>query len=122
MNILGMGTMEILLILLIAFIVLGPEKMVDVARMLGKASRELRRMSADLPRLTLDEEKPEPPKMPAINRRSTRAAGVDGQDADTGAATRNDSTTGDGGPTTPKPDGDSTTDSDGSTPERREQS
>ena len=66
MNILGMGTMEILLILLIAFIVLGPQKMVDVARMLGKASRELRRMSADLPRLVIDEEKPGPSKKPAV--------------------------------------------------------
>ena len=122
MNILGMGTMEILLVLLIAFIVLGPQKMVDVARMLGKASRELRRMSADLPRLVLDEEKPELSKRPAINRGSARATDTDAQDADTGAATRDDSTAGDGGPAALKPAGDSTTDSDSTTPERREQS
>ena len=122
MNILGMGTMEILLVLLIAFIVLGPQKMVDVARMLGKASRELRRMSADLPRLVLDEEKPELSKRPAINRRSNRPTGADAQDADTGAATRDDSTAGDGGPAAQKPAEDSTTDDNSTTPERREQS
>jgi len=116
MNILGMGTMEILLILLIAFIVLGPEKMVDVARMLGKTSRELRRMSADLPKLVLDEEKPKPSKRPVINRTSTRAIDADVQDADTGA------TTSGGGPAAHKQDGDSTTDADSTIPERREQS
>ena len=38
-----------------AFILLGPSRMVDAARLLGKASREIRRMSEELPRLTLDE-------------------------------------------------------------------
>ena len=122
MNILGMGTMEILLVLLIAFIVLGPQKMVDVARMLGKASRELRRMSADLPRLVLDEEKPELSKRPSINKGTAQATGADAKDADTGAATRDDSTAGDGGPAALKPAGDSTADTDSATPERREQS
>ena len=55
MNILGMGTLEILVVLLLAFILLGPSRMVDAARLLGKASREIRRMSEELPRLTLDE-------------------------------------------------------------------
>lgn len=61
MNILGMGTTEILVVLLLAFILLGPGKMVDAARLLGKASREVRRMTEELPRLTLDEvdERPE---------------------------------------------------------------
>lgn len=45
MNILGMGTLEILVILLLAFIFLGPSRMIDAARILGKASRELRRMA-----------------------------------------------------------------------------
>lgn len=47
MNILGMGTLEILVILLLAFIFLGPSKMVDAARILGKASREVRRMATE---------------------------------------------------------------------------
>lgn len=55
MNILGMGTMEILVVLLLAFILLGPNRMVDAARLLGKATREIRRLSEELPRMTLDE-------------------------------------------------------------------
>ena len=56
MNFLGMGPMEVIIVLLVAFIFLGPERMVDAARMLGKGMRELRRLSEELPRLDLDEE------------------------------------------------------------------
>ena len=48
MNILGMGSLELLVVLLLAFIVLGPERMVHAARMLGKPSRELRRMTSEV--------------------------------------------------------------------------
>ena len=58
MNILGMGTLELVAVLLVAFIFLGPERMVDAARLLGKASRELRRLTDELPDLVLDEERP----------------------------------------------------------------
>ena len=54
-----MGTMEILVVLLLAFILLGPQRMLDAARLLGKATRELRRMSEGLADLSLDEERPE---------------------------------------------------------------
>ena len=40
MSFLGMGTMEIFIILLVAFIFLGPERMVDAARTLGKWTGE----------------------------------------------------------------------------------
>lgn len=56
MNFLGMGSMEILLVLLLAFIFLGPERMVDAAKLLGKVVGEARRMSSDLPALLLDED------------------------------------------------------------------
>ena len=56
MNFLGMGTMEIFVILLLAFIFLGPHRMSEAARFLGKMAREARRMSAELPDLVLDEE------------------------------------------------------------------
>ena len=46
MSFLGMGTMEILIILLVAFIFLGPERMADAARTLGKWTGELRRMGS----------------------------------------------------------------------------
>lgn len=46
MSFLGMGTMEILIILLVAFIFLGPERMAEAARTLGKWTGELRRMGS----------------------------------------------------------------------------
>ena len=46
MSFLGMGTMEILIILLVAFIFLGPERMIESARTLGKWTAELRRMGS----------------------------------------------------------------------------
>ena len=56
MNIIGMGPLEVLVILLLAFILLGPQKMVDGARLLGRAYREVRRMSAELPAMVLEDE------------------------------------------------------------------
>ena len=56
MNFLGMGTMEILVVLLVAFIFLGPERMVDAARFLGKLVGEARRMSAEFRDIVLEEE------------------------------------------------------------------
>ena len=42
MNIFGIGTLEILLIMLIAFIFLGPEKMIAGAKKLGQLTRDAR--------------------------------------------------------------------------------
>ena len=55
MNILGMGTLEILVILLVAFVVMGPDKMIDAGRLLGRAAREARRLTDELPDLILNE-------------------------------------------------------------------
>lgn len=46
MSFLGMGPFEIIIVLLVAFIFLGPERMADAARTLGKWTGELRRMGA----------------------------------------------------------------------------
>jgi len=48
MNILGIGPAELLLIFVIVLIVLGPGKLPELARILGKAMRELRRMSLEV--------------------------------------------------------------------------
>ena len=56
MNFLGMGPLEVLVIALIAFILLGPQRMVDAARLLGKTTKEVRRMTDELPKIMLDEE------------------------------------------------------------------
>ena len=59
MTFLGMGPLEVMIILLVAFIVLGPQRMLDAAKLLGKATREVRRMSQGLTEV-LDETMEEP--------------------------------------------------------------
>lgn len=44
----GMGTWEIALVLVIALLVLGPDKLPSVARSIGKGLREMRRATNDL--------------------------------------------------------------------------
>jgi len=68
MSVLGVGPLEFLLILFIAFLVLGPEDMTEQARKLGKFIRKLRHSEAwylftniryeieDLPRRLLEED------------------------------------------------------------------
>ena len=80
MNILGMGPLEILVIALIAFILLGPQRMVDAARLMGKATKEVRRMTDELPKIVLDEEQDRPPR--ASSTRSDREASEEADEAD----------------------------------------
>ena len=56
MGFFGMGPMEILLVLVIAFVFLGPERMVDAARLLGKAVREGRRLASELPQVVIEDD------------------------------------------------------------------
>lgn len=44
----GIGTPELLVILVVALVVLGPERMPEIARALGKAMAELRRATSGL--------------------------------------------------------------------------
>ncbi len=46
----GIGTTEILIILLVALIVIGPESLPKIARTVGKAMGEFRRVSTDFQR------------------------------------------------------------------------
>lgn len=46
----GVGGMELFIILVIALIVLGPNKLPDLAKMLGKAMGEFQRATSDLKR------------------------------------------------------------------------
>ena len=48
MNVFGIGTLELLVILLVAFVALGPGKTVEVARTLGRMAREARRTFTDI--------------------------------------------------------------------------
>ena len=65
MGFLGIGPWEILLIIILALIVLGPSKLTDFARSLGKAVRAIRKYSTDLTTTVtreLDATREEPPK------------------------------------------------------------
>lgn len=48
MNFLGIGPMELILILIIALIVFGPGRLPEIGAALGKSIREFRQMSQDL--------------------------------------------------------------------------
>ncbi len=54
----GVGWMEILVILVVALIVLGPDKLPDMARKLGKSVRDVQQAMRDTTRV-LTEEEPE---------------------------------------------------------------
>ena len=64
----GLGTAELLIILFIALVVLGPKELPKVARTLGRGIRELQRAKDDLKKNiefeddTDDVNKPEPPE------------------------------------------------------------
>ena len=55
----GMGRLEVIVILLVAFIFLGPQKMIEAARALGKLVGQAKNMAADIPHLDLDDPDPE---------------------------------------------------------------
>jgi len=66
MEFFGMGTMEIALILVVALVVFGPGRIVEIGRTLGKIARTLRKASFDMTTAVTKEldaqEKEEPPK------------------------------------------------------------
>ena len=67
MNIFGIGNMELVIVLIVALLVLGPARMVDAARSVGKfwaeAQRTLRGV-ADAATAKLDEPPPSKPAPP----------------------------------------------------------
>ena len=87
MSFLGMGPFEIIIILLVAFIFLGPERMADAARTLGKWTSELRRATAgvraEMDDLIADDPTPPPPPPPSTTRPTqTRPANADARAPD----------------------------------------
>ena len=51
---LGMGSMEILVVLLVSFLVLGPQKMISGARMMGDLLAEAKRFAQQIPHIDVD--------------------------------------------------------------------
>lgn len=82
MNVMGVGPLELFVVLLVAFLVLGPERMVSSARDVARVVADLRQTFSSIPR-TLDDllEEPEPPaedEGPGVARpRRRRPAGDD---------------------------------------------
>ena len=78
MGFFDMGTLEILLILVVALIIWGPAKIPEIARTLGRTMRALRKITSDLTttinkELDMEEEnRPSPPK--DSNRDETKEA------------------------------------------------
>ncbi|MGH9183410.1 MAG: Sec-independent protein translocase protein TatB, partial [Acidimicrobiales bacterium] len=76
---LNVGTPELLVILLVALVVLGPTKLPETARQVGRAVAELRRMSSGFQaemRDALREPVDGPPARPARGDRPGSAAGA----------------------------------------------
>ena len=87
MNFLGMGTPEILVVLLLAFLLLGPERMINAAKMLGKYAGEMRRMASEIPDITLEGDDPGSGERPIVHRGggpnpSVRPRGEEAKSAD----------------------------------------
>jgi TatA/E family protein of Tat protein translocase len=61
----GIGMTELLVIMAIALVVLGPKKLPELARSLGRGLAEFRRASTDLHREFLDVDKDAPAAAPA---------------------------------------------------------
>jgi Sec-independent protein translocase protein TatA len=68
MDFFGIGPWEIVLILVLALILLGPDKLTETAKTLGKIVRSIRRTSAEFTAAVTREmnkiEEDEPPKLP----------------------------------------------------------
>ena len=56
MNFLGIGPLEIIVILVIALIVLGPERMMDAAKTLGRFVRDAKDVAAQVPRVVVEDD------------------------------------------------------------------
>ena len=62
MNLFGVGTLEVIIILLVAFLVLGPTQLLGMAKGLGKVVRELRNATGQFTRMLEEEGQEEPSK------------------------------------------------------------
>ena len=89
MNVLGIGSLEILLILVVAFVFLGPERLIDVARFLGNAVKEGRKLASEMPRIVVEDDeikvvdtRRDGKPSPASPRRRTREPEQSADDAD----------------------------------------
>ena len=105
----GIGTQELIILLVIALIVFGPQRLPEIAQQIGKAIRDFRQMSADVTgefnrAMTLEEPPAVPDAQPvtapvadaALAAGATDAERANGQQPDTTADLAPRATSGDG--------------------------
>ncbi len=83
MSFFDMGPLEVLLILLVALIIWGPGKIPEIASMLGKTVRTLRKATFDLTTTVTKELKVEEKDRPSQSRASNDDKIKESSDADT---------------------------------------
>jgi Tat protein translocase TatB subunit len=69
----GINPMELMIILMVALIVVGPKRLPEIGRTIGRAFSELRRVQEevrDTIRFDLEDDEPEPPTSPVRRERS----------------------------------------------------
>jgi len=64
MNVMGMGIVELAVIFLVSFLVLGPSKSIDMAKTVGKVIRDLKSAMADMTS-AIDLDQTPPPAAPS---------------------------------------------------------
>ena len=65
MNLFGIGPLELLFVIMLTLLVLGPTRMVETVRTLGNYLGEIRRATSDIPRLiSLDDDENESKRVP----------------------------------------------------------
>lgn len=97
MSLLGIGPPELLVVLLVAFIFLGPERMIQAARMFGRLTREIRKMTAEVREMVDVDEliNPSPPSQDGKTNPQPNTANKDlpaNQQADEATADSSDAT------------------------------
>ena len=70
MNIMGMGLMELAVVLLVAFLVLGPGRSIDMAKRTGKVLGDLRRTFSEVTDAISTEERQRTTRSTASARRA----------------------------------------------------
>ena len=84
MNFLGIDPLEVLIILLIAYLVLGPTRMLEIARSLGKFIQEIRTTAREIPDLLALEEASKEPTSEGDGRPKARQSGSDSEERASG--------------------------------------
>jgi TatA/E family protein of Tat protein translocase len=84
----NLGMQELLIILVIALIVVGPQKLPELAKSLGRGFAEFKRTADEFHSSLLAGEHPEPsPRLPTVALRSKgRALGIERADEEVGVA------------------------------------